>query len=136
AFDQCPPAVQAAFRAESFGEKIETVGKDLKYGVTIFEAAVKSKGKSYEIVIAEDGTLVEKVLIIEDVEIELDDCPAAVQDALKRHARGGKIGDITRSSGIGRKTFEAEVEIEGKVYSVDVSESGVLISKSLEAGEE
>ena len=101
-FDRCPAAVQATFRSEAFGEKVETVGKDMKYGVTIYETVVEHKGKSYEIVVAEDGTLVEKVLVIDDEEVELAKCPAAVQVALREHAKGGKIGDITRSTGIGR----------------------------------
>ena len=135
-FDRCPAAVQATFRREAFGEKVEGVGKDMKYGVTIYETVVQHKGKSYEIVVAEDGTLVEKVLVIEDEEVELAKCPAAVQAALREHARGGTIGDITRSTGIGRPTFEAEVEIKDKVYLIEVAENGLLISKSLEAGEE
>ena len=105
----------------------------MKYGVTIYEAVVDHKGKSYEIVVAEDGTLVEKVLVIDDEEVELATCPAAVQAAFREHAKGGTIGDITRSTGIGRPTYEAEVEIKGKVYLVEVDESGLLISKSLEA---
>ena len=134
--DRCPAAVQATFRREAFGEKVETVGKDMKYGVTIYETVVQHKGKSYEIVVAEDGTLVEKVLVIEDEEVELAKCPAAVQAALREHAKGGTIGDITRSTGIGRPTFEAEVKIKDKVYLIEVAENGLLISKSLEAGEE
>lgn len=135
-FDRCPPAVQATFRREAFGEPIKAVGKDVKYGAPIFEAAVPHKGRTYEVVVAEDGTLVEKVLVIEDEEIELSKCPAAVQAALRQHAGGGKIGDITRSAGITRPTYEAEVQIKDKVYLIEVSETGVLISKSLEAGEE
>ena len=134
--ERCPAAVQATFRREAFGEKIKAVGKDMKYGVTIYETVVQHNGKSYEIVVAEDGTLVEKVLVIEDEEIELAKCPAAVQAALREHAKGGTIGDITRSTGIGRPTFEAEVNIKDKVYLIEVAESGVLISKSLEAAEE
>jgi hypothetical protein len=56
-----------------------------------------------------------------------------VQSALREHAKGGKIGDITRSAGIGHPTFEAEVEISGKVYLIELSEKGQLISKSLDA---
>lgn len=136
--DRCPAVVQETFRAESFGEKVEGVGKDLKYGVTIYEAVVEHKGKSYEIVVAEDGTLVEKVLVIEDEEVELAACPVAVRAAVHEHARGGTIGQITRSTGIGRPTYEAEVEIKGKgkVYLIEVAEDGLLISKSLEAGVE
>jgi hypothetical protein len=135
-FDRCPAAVQATFRDEAFGEKVDAVGKDLKYGVTIYEAVVDHKGKSYEIVVAEDGTLVEKVLVIDDEEVELATCPAAVKAALHEHAKGGAIGDITRFTGIGRPTYEAEVESKGKVYLIEVDESGLLISKSLQAGEE
>ena len=135
-FDRCPAAVQATFRSEAFGEKVDTVGKDMKYGVTIYQTVVDHKGKSYEIVVAEDGTLVEKVLVIDDEEVKLADCPAAVRTALHEHANGGEIGDITRSTGIGQHTFEAEVKIKAKVYLIEVTESGLLISKSLEAAKD
>jgi hypothetical protein len=135
-FDRCPAPVQATFRSEAFGEKVDVVDKDMRYGVTIYETVVDHKGKSYEIVVAEDGTLVEKVLVIDDDEVELATCPAAVQAALREHAKGGTIGDITRSTGIGRHTYEAEVEIRGKVYLIEVDEGGLLISKSLQAGKE
>ena len=134
--DRCPAAVQTTLRNESFGEKITAVGKDMKYGMTIFETAVEHKGKSYEIVVAEDGTLVEKVLIIVDEEVTLDQCPAAVKITLREYAKGGTIGDITRSSGIGRHTFEAEVKAKDSIYLIEVAENGHLISKSLEAAEE
>jgi hypothetical protein len=136
AFDRCPAAVQASFQSEAFGEKVDAVGRDMKYGVTIYQTVVDHKGKSYEIVVAEDGTLVEKVLVIDDEEVKFSDCPAAVRSALHAHANGGEIGEITRSTGIGHHTFEAEVKIKAKVYLIDVAESGLLISKSLEAVKE
>jgi hypothetical protein len=132
-FDRCPSAVQATFRSEVFGEKVEAVARDMKYGVIIYQTVIDHKGKSYEIVVAEDGTLVEKVLVIDDEEVKLADCPAAVRATLHEHARGGEIGDVTRSTGIGQHTFEAEVKIKDKVYLIEVAESGLLISKSLEA---
>jgi hypothetical protein len=135
-FDRCPPAVQATLKSEVFGEKVSAVGRDLKYGVTIYQTVVDHKGKSYEIVVAEDGTLVEKVLVIDDEEIKLTDCPAAVRSSLHEHANGGEIGEITRSTGIGHHTFEAEVKMKTKVYLIEVAESGQLISKSLEAARE
>jgi hypothetical protein len=136
ALDRCPAAVQATLSAESFGEKIKAVGKDIKYGVTIFESVVEHKDRSYQIVVAEDGTLVEKVLVIVDEEVTFEQCPPAVKITFREQSNGGKIGDITRSSGIGRHTFEAEVQIKEKVYLIEVAENGHLISKSLEAAEE
>jgi hypothetical protein len=134
--DRCPAEVQATFRREALGEKLESVGKDMKYGVPIYQSVIHHKGKSYEIVVAEDGTLVEKVLVIEDDEVELAKCPNTVQAALRHHAKGGTIVAITRSTGISHPTFEAEVKIKDKVYFIELAENGVLISKSLEAGEE
>ena len=135
-FERCPAAVQTTFRHEAFGQKVSEVGKDIKYGVTIYETVVVHRGKSYQIVVAEDGTLVEKVLVIEDEEVELANCPAAVQTTLRAQSEGGKIGDITRATGISRPTFEAEITVKTKVYLVEIAESGLLISKSLEAGED
>jgi hypothetical protein len=79
---------------------------------------------------------VEKVLIITDEEVTLDKCPAAVKTVLREYARGGTIGDITRSTGLGHRTFEAEVKLKDGIYLIEVAEDGHLISKSLEAAEE
>ncbi len=134
--DRCPAPVQATFHREAMGEKISAVGKDIKYGTTVFETVVHHRGHAYELVVAEDGTLVEKVLVIDDEELPLDRCPAAVQAALKHHARGGAISEVTRSTGILHPTFEAEVQVKNRIYLIEVAENGRLISKSLEAGEE
>ncbi len=133
--DRCPAPVRATFKAEAFGAKVEAVTKDIKYGVPIFEAAIMHKDRAYVIVIAQDGTLVEKVLVIDDEETELSACPAPVQHALQEQAKGGAVHEVTRSTGIGRPTFEAEIEVKGKVYLVEVDETGLLLSKSLEASE-
>ncbi len=134
--ERCPATVQETFRNEALGEKVHEVGRDVKYGVKIYQTVVNHKGKSYAVVVAEDGTLVEKVLVINDEEVKLSDCPAAVRSSLHAHANGGVIGDITRSSGIDRPTFEAEVKIKDKIYLLEVDDTGLLISKSLEAGED
>lgn len=134
--DRAPAAVQAALRAEAPGAKVEALGKDVRYGVTIYETVVEHKDRSYAIAIAEDGTLVEKALVIDDEEVPLAKCPAAVQKAFHHHAQGGTVREITRSTGIGQPTFEAEVETHGKVYLIELAENGRLLSKSLEAAAE
>lgn len=133
ALNECPAAVQTTFRSEAFGEKVDAVTRDMKYGVIVYQTVIDHKGKAYEIVIAEDGSLVEKVLVIEDEDIKLSDCPAAVRTALHEHAKGGEIGDVTHSTGIAHHTFEAEVKMKDRVYLIEVAENGLLISKSLEA---
>ena len=134
--DKCPEPVRETFKAEAFGEKVEMVGKQMKYGVTLYDAVVPHKGKSYAITVAEDGTLFEKLLVVDDEEVDLDKCPPAVQAALKKQAHGGAIHDVTRSTGILRPTYEAGVEIRNKIYLIEVDETGLLISKTLEAGDD
>lgn len=130
-FAASPATVQATFRREAKDAKFDALTKDLKYGVVVFEAVVSLGGKEYSIVVAENGTLVEKILIIAEDEIDLTHCPATVQHALKEHAQGGTIGPVTRATGVGGHVFETEIEIKGKTYFVEVTEGGGLITKSL-----
>lgn len=130
-FSKAPPAVQSMFRKESSKEtKFDTLIKDMKYGVTIYEAIVAVGNKEYSIIVAENGVLVEKMLIFAEDQIDLANCPAAVQAALKEHARDGKIGEITRSTGIAGHVYETQLEIEGKTYFLELTEGGNLITKT------
>src|SRR5262249_10172791 len=131
-FAKCPTPVQATLRHETWGTKIEALAKDIKYGETIYETTFEHRGKTYQIVVASDGTLVEKTLLIDEEDVELEKCPDAVKKAFKDHAQSGKIGSITRATGLGPPTFQADVAIAGKDYLVEVSDRGVLISKLLQ----
>jgi hypothetical protein len=131
-FFDCPAAVQKTFREESKAVGIDDVGKETKFGITIYGAVVPFGGKTYEIKVAEDGTLTEKKLLLEEDEVDFSACPAAVQQTLREQARGGDFGEITRSLGVVRPVYMVDVEIDGKGYFLEVSEDGLLISKSLE----
>lgn len=131
-FSMCPAAVQSTFRHEApKGMTFDTVMKDLKYGTVIYEVVVPVGNKEYSLVVADNGTLVEKMLIFAEDEIELSHCPSAVQHAIKEHARGGKVAAITRSTAISGHVYEAEIEVDGKEYLLELTEGGGLISKSL-----
>lgn len=116
--------------------KIDVVIKDVRYGGTVYEAAVTVGGKDYGVVVAEDGTLVEKALIIEEEEVELAACPAAVRKALRDQSQGGEVGAVTRSTGLAGHVYEAVVETHGKRYVIEVTEGGTLISKALNEDDE
>ena len=131
-FEKSPPVVQATFKKEAWDSKIESLGKDIKYGETIYEATIEHHGKTYEIVVAQDGTLVEKTLVIDEEDIDLDKCPEAVKKTLTEHAKGGKIDSVTKASGLGQGTYHADIVISGKNYLVEVTDKGVLISKALQ----
>ena len=131
AFKNCPAAVQATLHRESNNARFDVVAKNLKYGTTIYEAEVSIEGKEYSLVVSEKGTLIEKMLIIAEDEVELSHCPTPVQHALHELSRGGKVVSITRSTGIAGHVYEADLEINKKTYLVEITEGGGLIAKSL-----
>jgi hypothetical protein len=136
-FAKSPSAVQVTLRKEAWDARIEFVAKDVRFGVTVYETSIEHKGKSYDIAVAEDGTLVEKMLVIHDEEVELAKCPETVRKALTELAKGGKIEEgITRSTGILHPSYEAEISLGKHRYLVEVAENGELIAQSLEANDE
>ena len=130
-FASLPAQVRETFHREAKEAKFNEVIKDLKYGVVIYESVGKVGGRDYSIIVAESGILVEKTIVMEEEEVELSSCPAAVQHAIKEHARGGEIGVVTRLGGIAGPVFETDVAIDGKQYSVVVTGAGALISKAV-----
>ena len=67
-----------------------------------------------------------------DDKIKLTDCPAAVQETLKREAFGGKLDDIEKENEKGRVSYEADVKIDGHNYEIVVDEKGTLVHKLLD----
>lgn len=141
-FGDCTTAVQKTFKREANGATINEVDKDIEHGKTIFEVDVKIEGKNYEIKVAEDGTLLEKVLDEreedeqEEVKVKLSDCPAAVQKTLKREANGASIETVDKETEDGKTLYEVDVKIDGKNYEINVAENGTLISKALDEEED
>ncbi len=146
ALADCPAAVQKTFEREANGAKLEDIEKETEDGKTIYEAGVTLDEKEYEIVVAEDGTLLEKILEDEEdeddgddeeeVEIKLSDCPAAVQKTLKREANRADIDALDKETKDGEAIYEADVKFDGKNYEIRIAEDGILISKALDAEDE
>ena len=67
-----------------------------------------------------------------EVKVKLKDCPKVVQKTLKRESKGGEIEEIVKETEDGKVVYEAEVEIDGKEYEIEVAEDGTLLSKVLE----
>jgi len=146
----CPKVVQKTLKRESKGGKIVEIEKEKEDGKTIYEAEVMIGGKEYEVEIAECGTLLSKVLEAEEDEedaedeedngeevgVKLSDLPKSVRKTLKREAIGGKIEEIEKEKEGGETVFEAEVEIDGNEYEIEIASDGTLLSKILEDEDE
>ena len=55
-----PPAVRATLERESAGGKVTEVEKELKKGKTVYSADMEINGVAWDIVVAEDGTVISK----------------------------------------------------------------------------
>jgi hypothetical protein len=71
-----------------------------------------------------------------EAKIKLTDCPAAVQETLKREAFGGKLDDIEKEMENGRVFYEADVKIDGHNYEIVVDDKGALVHKLLDEDDE
>jgi hypothetical protein len=67
-----------------------------------------------------------------DVKVKLADCPAAVQDTLKKEAGAGTIGNVEKDAEDGKTSYEADVTIDGKAWEIKVAEDGKLVSKAID----
>ena len=66
--DEVPPAVRDTLTREAGGATIGDVDKEQKHGNTVYETDVTVGGKTYELKVAEDGSLISKK--VEDEEGE------------------------------------------------------------------
>ena len=143
--DQVSAAVQTTIQTEAQGGNIEEIERETENGKTVYEAEVILNGQEVDIMIASDGTLLGKE--VEDAdddddddegdddddddddeeEVTLDEVPAAVKDTILANAQGGTIEEIERETEDGQVVYEAEVEINGKEYEIEVAADGTLL---------
>lgn len=154
----CPNAVQKTLKREARGGEIEEIEKETEGDSIVYEVEVEFGENEYEIEIAEDGTLLSKVLEEEDGDdededeeddedaddeededeedaetpVNMADLPKSVQKTLKRESRGGEIEEIEKESEGDKVVYEAEVEFGQKEYEIEIAEDGTLLSKVLE----
>ena len=100
-FADCPPAVRKALEAEAKGAKFETVTRETgDDDQTVYWAEAKLDGRLYAIGVLEDGSLSEMNLAVDDADLALDDCPAAVRRpsarVVRRKSAGGRQGHQIR----------------------------------------
>ena len=84
-----PPAVEKTVQAQSQGSTIKGFSIERENGQTQYEVEMISSGRSKDIAIAKDGTLLE----VEE-EVTFDSLPADAQKALTAKAAGAKITKV------------------------------------------
>jgi hypothetical protein len=140
-YADCPAAVQKTIQREVIGATINGVFLDSQDDTAIYRADVTCDDKNYDILVAKNGTLLEKVLQTggegdESVEVAFSDLPSAVRETFKRESLGAKIENVSKHDHSVRTTYELYVKAGKQNYEVKVAEDGTLISKVLDEEDE
>ena len=67
-----------------------------------------------------------------EVKMSLEQCPAPVQETLKREAAGEKIERVDQENRDGAVVYETDVNINGQETEIVVAADGKVISKKTE----
>lgn len=130
---ECPSAVQQTFVAEAKGARLESIFKQTDDEKTIYRAIVSIASRPYEILVGDDGTLLEKRLDEEIVESEVafSEAPADVRKTFEAESEGNQIKALNKTSQGDKSYYEAGVTIDGKNYWLMVDGRGRLLEKRL-----
>src|SRR5262245_30101734 len=58
--DKTPPAVRATIQRELVGAELEDIAMEQRGGKTIYETDIIRGGKKWELIVAEDGSIISK----------------------------------------------------------------------------
>ncbi len=115
-----PPAVPRTADAQSQGATVRSYSSEMEQGKLEYEVALTVNGRSRDVSIAPDGSLLE----IED-EVALAELPAPVRAGLEAKAAHGtitKVESITKHGTL--VAYEAQVRTGGKRSEIQVGPDG------------
>lgn len=134
--DTLPSAVMAAVESQYPQAKIEKV-KQEEEGLDVYEVELEQGDKDIELTITEDGTIIE-----EEVEIAVEELPAAIQAALaglkvEEAKKGIEYYAITLTKLDNPiVTYEVETKEGGKETVTEFSPDGTVLKQEVEEDDE
>lgn len=118
--EELPAAVEKTVVEQSKGATVKGFSKEIEKGKTYFEAELVVNGHGKDILMDENGKVVE----VEE-EVALDSLPAAVREGLERAAGSGKISKVESLTKGGKLVaYEAVVKTAGTRSEIQVGPDG------------
>lgn len=122
---ELPEAVRETVNKNALGAKIGKIERVEESDGVTFEVEMKTPNGSKDILVAENGTLLE----VEE-EISLAAVGTTARLAIEKAAEGGKVKKVeTVKDGTGTlKYYEADIEVNGKKSEIKISPDGQPVS--------
>jgi uncharacterized membrane protein YkoI len=119
-----PPAVQKTVEEQSKGAKLRGLAKEIKNGQTFYEAELKINGHSKDVLMDENGNVVE----VEE-QVTLESLPAVVKAEILKQAGRARIRMIESiSKGAAIVGYEAHIRKGFKIAEIKVDPDGKLMA--------
>lgn len=132
--EDLPGPVQATVQKQAAGREIADLDREQWEGRTVYEVEFREKGRNAQIHVAEDGTLLQEERKPKGVKAwfkgtQLEDTPSAVQETIKREARGGEIVDIDKENSASGPIYEVEFrDAQQASFELRIASDGHVVS--------
>ena len=156
ALKDVPETARKTILKEAAGTKVTEVEKVVAGDRVTYEAEWKTDGKEIEITVSPAGKVLSREVEEEDededdddgnsdreekhedgeVDVTLDQVPAAVKATILKEAAGHQIEEIERETRGGQAVYEAEWKTGGKEIEIKVAPDGTLLAKEVEDDED
>src|SRR5437879_3058928 len=115
-----PPAVEKTVATESQGATVRGFSEEKENGQIFYEAEMMVSGHSKDVLIDENGAIVE-----DEEQVAFDSLPADVKSGLQQKSASGKILKVESLTKHGKlAAYEAKVEANGKKKDIQVGPDG------------
>jgi uncharacterized membrane protein YkoI len=122
AIKNLPPAVQKTVQDQIKGAQLKGLSKEAENGKTVYEVETMVNGKSRDLLIDEQGAILE----IEEA-TTLDAIPAPAKAVIKKDAIGGKVSKVEIVTKAGVTTYAAVIKKAGKESEIKVAADGSIV---------
>jgi len=114
-----PAGVQKTVQEQIKGATMVGLTTEVENGKTVYELETKKDGKTRDLTMAADGTILST-----EQEVTLDSIPAGAKAAFEKKAAGGKILKVETVQEGSQTAYEAEFLVKGKKSELKVDANG------------
>jgi uncharacterized membrane protein YkoI len=137
-FSQAPAPVQRAVREHAQGETLAHIERNIRNGVTVYEAEYKREGLNRRVYFAADGKMLPDsgvAAATRDLRnalrtapsIALSDLPSVVQKTIREQQAGREVIDVDKEMWNGKEIFEVEFREAGPNSRLHIARDGSLV---------